>query len=312
MKALDQIEPRTIVNAANTPGDASSLFKITQSGSYYLTGNIQGVPGKHGIFIASDNVTIDLKGFAVIGAGPGNFDGITLDQEPFVSRRNVTVVNGTLRNWGRDGLNAIFGGSNCIYRELRFSNNGRHGLSAVSAAVVNCVALENQNNGFVAYNSTTVTGCSAQGNGTGFTCVFGAMLSNCSAFANGTGVYVGEGAIATNCMIRSNSAAGLALGPNAVALNNAIDSSGGKGIAIFFGGTGGRIEGNTLTRNGDGGINLTGGSGWIVLRNTARGNTGGNYLMGTNNSYGPIVNVAGVGDISATTGANHPSANFSY
>ena len=40
MKSADQIEPRTIVNAVNTPGDANNLFIITNSGSYYLTTNL--------------------------------------------------------------------------------------------------------------------------------------------------------------------------------------------------------------------------------------------------------------------------------
>src|SRR2546423_12808745 len=35
-KTLGEVEPRTPVNATNTPGDGISLFKITQPGSYYL------------------------------------------------------------------------------------------------------------------------------------------------------------------------------------------------------------------------------------------------------------------------------------
>jgi len=46
MKSLSEVEPRIAINATNTPGDADSLFKITQPGSYYLTGNITGVAGK--------------------------------------------------------------------------------------------------------------------------------------------------------------------------------------------------------------------------------------------------------------------------
>src|SRR5713101_8648248 len=60
MKALDQIQPRTIINASNTPGTSESLYKITQPGSYYFTGNLVGVSGKNGIEIAATNVTIDL------------------------------------------------------------------------------------------------------------------------------------------------------------------------------------------------------------------------------------------------------------
>src|SRR5262245_4148731 len=56
MKSLDQVEARTIVNSNNTPGDAFSVFKITNSGAYYLTANITGGLGMHGITIAAQNV----------------------------------------------------------------------------------------------------------------------------------------------------------------------------------------------------------------------------------------------------------------
>src|SRR2546423_524274 len=78
MKTLDQVEPRIPVNATNTPGDASAVFKITQSGSYYLTGNITGVSGKHGIYITTGNVTLDLMGFDLVGVA-GSLDGVHVD-----------------------------------------------------------------------------------------------------------------------------------------------------------------------------------------------------------------------------------------
>src|SRR5690606_18106937 len=70
-KTLTEVEPRTPINAANTPGDADSVYRIFQPGSYYLTGNIVGQAGKRGIEIASSNVTLDLNGFALQGV-PGS------------------------------------------------------------------------------------------------------------------------------------------------------------------------------------------------------------------------------------------------
>ena len=46
LKNLQAVEPRVEINVTNTPGDADSVFRIVQSGSYYLTGNISGEPGK--------------------------------------------------------------------------------------------------------------------------------------------------------------------------------------------------------------------------------------------------------------------------
>jgi hypothetical protein len=40
-KPLSDVEPRIAINAVNTPGDSSSVFLITQPGSYYLTGNVR-------------------------------------------------------------------------------------------------------------------------------------------------------------------------------------------------------------------------------------------------------------------------------
>ncbi|MCL4222042.1 MAG: hypothetical protein KJZ65_11815 [Phycisphaerales bacterium] len=39
-KTLAEVEPRIAIKATNTPGDANSVFRITQSGSYYLAGDI--------------------------------------------------------------------------------------------------------------------------------------------------------------------------------------------------------------------------------------------------------------------------------
>lgn len=92
-KTLSEVEPRIAVNVANTPGDANSLFNITQPGSYYLTGNITGVDGKHGIDINVSGVTLDLNGFDMVGV-PGSLDGI---RTPFVGLRGLSVLNGTVR-----------------------------------------------------------------------------------------------------------------------------------------------------------------------------------------------------------------------
>src|SRR5262249_50177124 len=111
MKTLDQVEPRIPVNATNTPGDATSVFKITQPGSYYLTGNLAGVSGKHGIYITSGNVTLDLMGFDLVGVG-GSLDGIHVDNTAVSV--NYTVRNGSVRNWGGNGVNVNVQGKHRI------------------------------------------------------------------------------------------------------------------------------------------------------------------------------------------------------
>src|SRR5581483_7526664 len=89
-------EPRIPINSAMTPGDAGASFKITQSGSYYLTTNIVGVANKHGIHITtSGNVTVDLMGFELRGIG-SSLDGIHIS----VPTTNLCVRNGAISGWG--------------------------------------------------------------------------------------------------------------------------------------------------------------------------------------------------------------------
>ncbi|MEZ6164179.1 MAG: hypothetical protein R3B67_07050 [Phycisphaerales bacterium] len=97
MRTLQQVEPRMPIGLDTTPGDANSTFKITQPGSYYLTGNIVGVVGKSGIEIAASGVTIDLGGFNLSGNGPSVVThGINYS---VASLNSVTLLNGTISNW---------------------------------------------------------------------------------------------------------------------------------------------------------------------------------------------------------------------
>ncbi len=104
MKALDEVQPRTIVKTANTPGDASSRFVITAPGSYYLTGNIvvTGASGVvNGIKILSDNVTLDLNGFTISSTNASAAgSGVLLAGAPgnsIAPNANVTILNGVIK-----------------------------------------------------------------------------------------------------------------------------------------------------------------------------------------------------------------------
>ena len=86
---LGEIEPRIAISAANTPGNASNVFKITQPGSYYLTGDLNVPAGKDGIHVDAAGVTIDLCGYSIVGGITGIWgtvpDGV------------LTVRNGQVR-----------------------------------------------------------------------------------------------------------------------------------------------------------------------------------------------------------------------
>jgi parallel beta-helix repeat protein len=84
---------------------------------------------------------------------------------------------------------------------------------------------------------------------------------------------------------------------------------GGDGAGIHTVSLRNVIEGNTVLSN-DRGIDVDSTRSFIA-RNTAGMNTT-DYAIAGNNAYGPIVNIAGAGDISSDPNAAHPWANFEY
>lgn len=252
-KTLTEVEPRTAISAANTPGDADSLFKITQPGSYYLTGNIAGVAGKHGIEIASSGVTLDLNGFELRGV-VGSFDGVNISA---VRGRNIEVKNGALRSWGDCGLEMEdnFGQPPAAtLTNLRSSLNTRHGFEIASwSRVLDCYAQENSGHGFFGASScafvrciasintldgintnhsSTVTDCSASSNGgTGI-----AVNANCvvrgSVASNNTDGFSGNSSTFEACTAYLNSADGFSIGSGALLKSCNAHSNDGHGYSV--------------------------------------------------------------------------------
>jgi len=185
MKTLTEVEPRIAVNAVNTPGDANSVFQITSPGSYYLTGNVTGQPGKHGIEIEADGVTLDLSGFVLAGIA-GTLDGIHAGYQ-MAPRTNVSVRNGTVREWGGSGVNLGYS-TYSVAHDLQASLNGADGLVAGSGSrVERCTADRNTGAGIVAGVGSTIVNCVARGNDTGIVAVSSLFRGN-TATNNGENI----------------------------------------------------------------------------------------------------------------------------
>lgn len=339
-KTLTEVEPRIAINAVNTPPGAGSLFKISQPGSYYLTGNVAGASGKDGIEIAASNVIVDLNGFQLAGVA-GSVAGIKGDGGFLF---NVRVTNGSVRNWGNDGidLGAINGARvSHIYAIL----NGGAGIRVGgNSAVADCVTETNTSSGIITNSNSTVTGCIADGNTAGGISA-GAVnvVRGCTAAVNsGTGVAAGSSSIVEDCATRSNTVNGFTVTTGCRITNCSADSNAADGIA----GNGCTVMSNHCTGNGitgtDVGIHITGadsriegnvcnqfnrgvavdGAGNLIIRNTCSGN-GVDWVFIGNNIYGPIIDrripttVASTPAVSgfaaaSVLGSTDANANYSY
>jgi hypothetical protein len=197
MKTLGQIQPRTAIS--------SLPFLITNSGSYYLTATLTGDGTTNGITIVTNHVTIDLNGFAILGAG-GSFDGINVGAGSFNTYANLAVVNGTIGGWGAYGINA-YSSSNGRFENLLLTTNGITGLNAGYGAVVShCLAVTNTGYGFDASPSGgTFDSCSALNNGAEGFHVSGSRVVNCVARSNGgSGILAYNGSLVTGSLCSLN------------------------------------------------------------------------------------------------------------
>ena len=232
-KTLTQVEPRTPIDADTTPGDATSVSRISQPGSYYLTGNLAGQAGRSGIEVAAPGVTIDLNGFTLQGVS-GSLDAV----RGTVAATALAVRNGTILGWGEDGADAsaaegaritdltvqqcaghglVLVGDAAIARCVARLNGGdgvrilSTSLQARTASVSGCTSSGNSGNGFTAANGTAFAGCVAEGNGLdGFEAGGRASLHNCVAMTNGIdGITVGAGSLVHTCVSGANTDGGI-------------------------------------------------------------------------------------------------------
>ncbi|MFG0275798.1 MAG: hypothetical protein ACF8QF_12160 [Phycisphaerales bacterium] len=348
MKTLDEVEPRIPVGPLTTPGDADSVYRITKSGSYYLTENLVGQVGKHGVEIAASDVTLDLMGFTLAGRA-GTLTGI------FSTRVNLTVHNGVVRDWvgwGVDlsqGLNTrvsglgvhsndaggVFLGQHSVIEDCIARANLGDGLVVSSEGlIVNCTADANTGFGIAAgvgsvirqsrasggsgagflVNSGLAVGCVAETNtGDGFF-AFDSILRDCNAsFNSGSGINATEDTSVLDSIASSNGAHGVVVGSRCVIVRShfSLNGSSGVGAGVLATGDQNRIEDNAVMR-GDIGFDIDG-SGNFLARNTSFGATT-NYDIGAGNICLVVTaSLAGAfsGDAGGVSpGSADPNANY--
>jgi hypothetical protein len=195
-------------------------YWITNPGFYFLGGDLTSTGD--GIMVTTNNVTIDLMGFNLVGGTGGS--GIALG-----GMNNVEIRNGTIRNFEygvRGDDNNTFNqrlinvritecltgvrihGNNHIVKDCTFSNN-TYALYLLNGMISGCVA-SNNNLGIRLDLSGSVIGNIANNN-TGINFYFGASALNTPILVNGNSA----NGLAVNYVIAAGSAGGVLMGTNA-------------------------------------------------------------------------------------------------
>jgi parallel beta-helix repeat protein len=248
MLTLAQIEPRTPIS--------SVPFTITNPGAYYFTANLTGAGGSAGLTISTNDVTVDLKGFSLIGVA-GSQAGINVSG----SFTNVTIGNGTIRNWGTYGIYA-FSGNSCTFQGLRIQYNGENGISAGAVTVVkDCVVEGNLIYGIGVGENSLVSGCMVRTNANGIGASNGSVVTGCSSLDNaGYGIYANSGVNIQQCTVRGNANIGITVQDACVVSGCTASENGSYGIWVTSGlsGGGSSVSGCSVTANLSDGINVAG------------------------------------------------------
>jgi hypothetical protein len=84
-----------------TPGDTPGFpITISQPGSYRLSGNLRPPTDTRAIEIASNDVTFDLNGFAIIGDASGPFNNVRGISD-VGTRTRIAIRNGSISGFNR-------------------------------------------------------------------------------------------------------------------------------------------------------------------------------------------------------------------
>lgn len=285
---LGEIEPRTPINATNTPGNASAVFRITQPGSYFLTSDVVGEEDKHGIRIEASDVTIDLNGFRLNGV-PLSLDGISE-----IGASRVHVRNGAIIDWGGRGIH-LASATGCSVRDVvvsgcldtgvwlgtgglvsgcSASSNGFHGIEIGSNSLIIDSLIENNGNrGAEADSGLVMRGCVLSGNtGSGVQSGNGATIESCIAIGNGgDGFFPGVASVVRGCAAIDNMGAGFDPGTDARVIDCTAFLNDGRGFELENNSS---VEGCVSATNGMQGIDANAGcrvAGCVVNFNAGTG-----------------------------------------
>lgn len=226
--------PRIEINDLNTPGDANSVYKITQAGSYYFGRNLVGQDAKHGIQIEASNVTIDMNGFTLQGVERlgASLDGIRI----FSDQANVTIRNGQIADFGGDGIEGNIA-RQCTIEDVVVTDCGLRGISIDSGASIRrCLAIDNGSFGFEIAEYSRVSECIAEGCSVGFVLDQGSVVTECLASGNTTdGFQTTTYSVVSGCVARGNGQHGF----NAISSSAYVDciasQNGGSGFLLGSG-----------------------------------------------------------------------------
>ena len=296
-----------------------------------LTCNTGGV---NGISVTTNNVTIDMNGYSLIGPGDTGGNGIYQD----FNTTDLTVRNGTVTRWnGLLSAGIRVSGIGCYIENVCALTNQDGFYISDIGTIKSCKAIQNGSEGIIAHDQSLVLNCTAYSNagygiwisagstvldsvssynGTGFS-TSGSLIKNCTASYNSyAGIDAGSQSIVRECVVSRNTGHGISASFGCLIQDNLChynQLSGDKtGIRAFFNDN--RIEGNTILENDIGVEAVSAGN--FIAGNTASGNST-NWVIAAGNTCFILQAATNATAISGDSGgvspgSTDPNANYTF
>jgi len=261
-------------------------YTISQPGSYIFNRNLSCAAcaaDATGISVNASNVTIDLRGFELVGGAGGLAQAIVSSG----TYSNISVSNGTIRGWS---WNAIIITGSAQIENMRVIGNGGFGITVGAGSLVTeTTAAGNGRTEIAASDRSVLENCVADGSatsGSGIEVGADSIVRACVATNNGNStlccsdeITAGDRSLIEDCI--ADGWTGSVRGPgNGLSVGNAsvvrgcnVANNAGIGMAVF--GTNNRIETNHVRANNSYGYYVSGDHNVFVQNDSAlnRGNT---------------------------------------
>jgi hypothetical protein len=327
MKTLVEVEPRTAITDANTPGNAGAMFVISQPGSYYLTGNVIATTGKACILVTANHATIDLNGFGLTA----DTDGIVLSSDGHFTIRNGVITGGTgsgikgttdlaqatvedvTVQWvNTSGFSFSIGST---FRRCAARHCEPGFLVGTNSVLEDCIASQCYTTGFQLGAFSTATDCTSEWifSGNGFqtdascklrycradSCDLNGFLGtetkyeSCESIDNGQrGFDIGSGSTVINSSARRNSTQGLrAVDHNTITGCQFRDNNAGPNsyAGLWLAGSFNHVDRCESSTNGYGFYVNVGTTQNVITRSRASANPTSNFFLQPSNQVAPVV-----------------------
>ena len=311
MKTLQEVYDKADEAEARTP-ISSIPYTISQSGSYYLTQDLgPAAQNTNGITVGASEVTIDLNGFKLEGAG---YSAGTTGTGIYASSSllNVAVRNGTILYWRLDGIGPKGSSSfrNCQFENLRCYYNGNDGIGVgPNCTVVNNVCYYNGGRGINVYVNAVIAENACYHNDSDGIYGNGSVVTHNTCHWNGgKGIDGGDQALVQGNRSCYNEGDGIRATSDCMVTDNVCTMNGlgeSDGAGIHATNYNNVIERNLVTTN-DRGIDVDLGGNYIASNRASNNTT--DYDIHASSTKGQIIDSTSGGDIVTTD----PYANFRF